>query len=388
MNYEQYLSDRVLNLKPSGIRRFFDLAAQMDDILSLSVGEPDFDTPRPIIQAGIRSLENGETHYTGNAGRIELREALAIHLEKLHHVQYKPEDEIFFTVGGSEGLYITAAALLNPGDEIIIPTPCFVSYQGVAILADAKIVEVATTMENNFDLDPKEIEKAITPKTKAILLGFPSNPTGAVASREMLLEVARLAEEHDLIVISDEMYDQIIYDGEHVCFSTLPNMWERTILLGGFSKDYAMTGWRIGYACGPKPLIEKMLFIHQYMIMCVNTTAQDAAIEALQTGQEYVYEMVEEYKRRRDYIYKRLIDMGLPTVKPSGAFYAFPNITHSGLNSMEFCEQFLQEEKVAIVPGDAFGEAGEGFVRICYATSMENITEAMNRLEHFLRKFN
>ncbi|MCD6476159.1 MAG: aminotransferase class I/II-fold pyridoxal phosphate-dependent enzyme [Anaerolineaceae bacterium] len=387
MNYEQYLSDRVLNLKPSGIRRFFDLAAQMDDILSLSIGEPDFDTPLPIIQAGIRSLEKGETHYTGNAGRIELREALAIHLEKLHHVRYKPEGEIFLTVGGSEGLYVTAAAFLNPGDEIIIPTPCFVSYQGVSILADAKIVEVATTMENNFDLDPKEIEKAITPKTKAILLGFPSNPTGAVASREMLLEVARLAEEHDLIVISDEMYDQIIYDGEHICFSTLPNMWERTILLGGFSKDFAMTGWRIGYACGPKPLIEKMLFIHQYMIMCVNTTAQDAAIEALQIGQEYVYEMVEEYKHRRDYIFKRLTDMGLPMVKPSGAFYAFPNISHSGLSSMEFCEQFLKEEKVAIVPGDAFGDAGKGFVRICYANSMENITEAMNRLEHFLQKF-
>ncbi len=288
------------------------------------------------------------------------------------------------TVGGSEGLFLAAQALLNPGDEIIIPTPCFVSYQGDAFLSGATVVEVACKLENNFDLDPKDIEAAITPKTKAILIGFPSNPTGAVASRETLLEIAKLAEKHDLIVLSDEMYDQIIYDGEHVCFPTLPNMKERTILLGGFSKDYAMTGWRIGYICGPQQLVGKMLAIHQYLIMCVNTTAQDAAITALQIGQEYVKEMVDEYHRRRDYIYQRLTGMGLPMVKPAGAFYAFPRIAETGLSSLEFCEAFLKAEKVAIVPGSAFGAGGEGFVRICYASSMENITEAMDRMERFL----
>ena len=384
MDYSSYLSDRVLTLKPSGIRRFFDLAAQMDDVLSLSVGEPDFDTPAPIVQAGIRSLQSGETHYTGNAGRPELINAVSLHIEKLYGVSYAPE-EIFMTVGGSEGLYLASLALLNEGDEIIIPTPCFVSYQGDAFLTGATVVEVACKMENNFDLDPKEIEAAITPNTKAILLGFPSNPTGAVASRETLLEIARMAEEHDLIVLSDEMYDQIVYDGEHVCFPTLPNMKERTILLGGFSKDFAMTGWRVGYICGPQPLVSKMLAIHQYLIMCVNTTAQDAATVALQIGQEYVKEMVDEYRSRRNYIYERLTGMGLSMVKPAGAFYAFPNITSTGMDSLTFCEEFLKAEKVAVVPGSAFGAGGEGFIRICYASSMENIQEAMDRMERFIQ---
>ncbi|MEE4193767.1 MAG: aminotransferase class I/II-fold pyridoxal phosphate-dependent enzyme [Anaerolineae bacterium] len=385
MDYSKHLSDRVLRLKPSGIRRFFDLAAQMDDVLSLSVGEPDFDTPKPIIQAGIRSLEAGETHYTGNAGRPELRKAVSLHIEKLYGVSYNPEGEVFMTVGGSEGLYLAALALLNKGDEIIIPTPCFVSYQGDAFLTDATVVEVPCKIENNFDLDPKDIEAAITPNTKVILLGFPSNPTGAVASRETLSHIAELADKHDLIVLSDEMYDQIVYDGEHVCFSTLPNMKDRTILLGGFSKDYAMTGWRIGYICGPQPLVSKMLAIHQYLIMCVSTTSQDAATVALQIGQEYVKEMVDEYRRRRDYIYERLTGMGLPMIKPAGAFYAFPNITSTGLDSLTFCEEFLKAEKVAVVPGSAFGSGGEGFVRICYASSMENIKEAMDRMERFIQ---
>lgn len=385
MDYSKYLSERVLGLKPSGIRRFFDLAAQMDDVLSLSVGEPDFDTPQPVIQAGIRSLQAGETHYTGNAGRPKLRNAVALHLEKLYGIAYDPAEEVVMTVGGSEGLFIAMQALLNPGDEIIIPTPCFVSYQGDAFLTGARIVEVPCKFENNFDLDPQEIQAAITPNTKAILLGFPSNPTGAVASRETLQEIAQLAEKHDLIVLSDEMYDQIVYDGEHVCFPTLPNMKERTILLGGFSKDFAMTGWRIGYICGPQPLVSKMLAIHQYLIMCVNTTAQDAAITALQVGEEYVQEMVAEYHRRRDYIYQRLTGMGLPMVKPAGAFYAFPSIAHTGMTSLAFCEAFLKAEKVAVVPGSAFGEGGEGFLRICYASSMENIKEAMDRMERFLQ---
>lgn len=384
MDYSKYLSERVLGLKPSGIRRFFDLAAQMDDVLSLSVGEPDFNTPLPIVQAGIRSLEAGETHYTGNAGRPELLKAISLHLEKLYGVAYDPKGEVIATVGGSEGLFIAIQALLNPGEEIIIPTPCFVSYQGDAFLTNAKIIEVPCKMENNFDLDPKDIEAVITPNTKAILLGFPSNPTGAVASRETLLEIARLAEKNDLIILSDEMYDQIVYEGEHVCFPSLPNMKERTILLGGFSKDFAMTGWRIGYICGPQPLVSKMLAIHQYLIMCVNTTAQDAAIAALQVGEEYVQEMVQEYHRRRDYIYDRLHGMGLPLVKPAGAFYAFPSIAKTGMDSLEFCEAFLKAEKVAVVPGSAFGAGGEGFVRICYASSMENIKEAMDRMERFL----
>jgi aminotransferase len=386
MQYEKYLSDRVLGLQPSGIRRFFDLAAQMDDVLSLSVGEPDFDTPLPIIQAGIESLHNKETHYTGNAGRPELREAIALHIKKLYGVRYDPVKEIFLTVGGSEGLYLAMQALLNVGDEIIIPTPCFVSYQGDAYLSGGVIVEVPCKLEDNFDLDPQAVAAAITPKTKAILLGFPCNPTGAVASQETLQAIVRLAEEHDLIILSDEMYDQIVYDGDHVCVPALPGAWERTVLLGGFSKNYAMTGWRIGYICGPAPLVQKMLAIHQYLIMCVNTTAQDASIQALRIGQEFVHEMTEEYQRRRDYIYLRLTDMGLPVSKPRGAFYIFPSIAHTGLTSLEFAEQFLQAEKVAIVPGSAFGEGGEGFLRICYASSMEKITEAMNRMERFLQQ--
>ncbi|NSW50969.1 MAG: aminotransferase class I/II-fold pyridoxal phosphate-dependent enzyme [Anaerolineae bacterium] len=387
MDYEKHLSDRALGMKPSGIRRFFDMAAQMDDVLSLSVGEPDFDTPLPIIQAGIQSLQNGQTHYTGNAGRPELRKALSIHLEKLYGIHYHPDHELFMTVGGSEALFLVAAALLDPCDEIIIPTPCFVSYQGVVQIAGGITVEVPCKFENQFDMNPADIAAAITPRTKAILLGFPCNPTGAIATRETLLEIARLAEEHDLIVVSDEIYDQIVYDGEHTCFPTLPGMKERTILLGGFSKDFAMTGWRIGYACGPEAILQRMLFMHQYVIMCVNTTAQDAATAALQVGEEYVLEMVEEYNRRRLYIYQRLKDMGLPVILPRGAFYIFPSIAHTGLTSMEFAEQFLQQEKVAVVPGSAFGAAGEGYLRICYASSMEKITEAMNRLERFLRQF-
>ncbi|MBN2047627.1 MAG: aminotransferase class I/II-fold pyridoxal phosphate-dependent enzyme [Anaerolineaceae bacterium] len=388
MDYSKFLSNRAKQIKPSGIRRFFDLAANMDDVLSLSVGEPDFTTPEPILRAGIQSLENGETHYTGNAGMPELRKALSIHLDKMYGVKYDPDKEMFFSVGGSESIFLAIAALLDPEDEIIIPTPCFVSYQGAAAIIEGKVVEVPCKMENNFDVDWRDIEAAITPKTKAILLGFPSNPTGAVASRETLEHIAQIAIKHDLIVLSDEIYDQIVYDGEHISFPTLPGMKERTLLLGGFSKDYAMTGWRIGYTCGPEELVTRMLHMHQYLIMCVNTTAQFGALAALQVGEEYVHEMRDEYDRRRHYIYERLVGMGIPTVMPKGAFYIFPNIAQFGLSSMEFAEQFLLEEKVAVVPGSAFGEGGEGFLRVCYATSMEGIVEAMNRLERFIQKLN
>jgi aminotransferase len=383
---ETYLSERVATLKPSGIRKFFDIAATMKEVISLGIGEPDFTTPQPILEAGIRSLHNGQTHYTSNAGIMELRQALSLHIDKLYHVSYDPGSEIVITVGGSEALYLAMTALLNPGEEVIIPTPCFVAYQAEVLLAGGVPVEIACCMENNFDLDPAVIEAAVNPRTKAILLSFPNNPTGAVASRATLLEVARIAEEHDLIVISDEIYDRLVYGLPHVCFPALPNMRKRTILLGGFSKDYAMTGWRIGFAAGPVDLIRAMNRVHQYTIMCAPTTAQEAAVIALTDSEKFVEDMISEYDRRRKLIVGRLNHLGLPTFEPHGAFYAFPQVSITGLDDETFANRLLQEEHVAVVPGSAFGAGGAGFVRCSYATSYEKIEEALKRIERFVRK--
>jgi len=383
----QRLSKRVAGLKPSGIRKFFDIAATMKDVISLGIGEPDFTTPKPILDAGIRSLQNGETHYTSNHGKMELRKGIADNLQKLYNVKYDPATEIVATVGVSEALYLTFTAILNPGDEVIIPTPCFVSYQAEVILAGGAPIEIPARLENNFTVDPDDIRKAITPRTKVIFIGYPSNPTGAVAPREVMMEIGRIAEEHDLIVVSDEIYDRLVYNFEHVCFPALDeSLKRRTILLGGFSKDYAMTGWRIGYACGPKDIISGLVRIHQYTIMSAPTTAQDAAIEALKTGESYVKEMVTEYDRRRRLLVNGLNRLGLSTFEPRGAFYTFPNIQASGMDDETFAETLLREEGVAVVPGNAFGPGGDGFVRACYATTYDKIEEALARMERFMSR--
>jgi aminotransferase len=381
-----YLSERVANLRPSGIRKFFDIVATMKDVISLGIGEPDFITPESILQAGIRSLSGGSTHYTSNSGILEVRQAVARQLEKLYGISYDPVSEIVLTVGVSEALYLAMTALLDAGDEVIIPTPCFVAYQAEVILAGGTPVEIAGRMEDDFDLNLKALEAAITPRTKAILLGFPNNPTGAVAPRETLLEVAKLAEKHDLIVVSDEIYDRLVYGFKHVCFATLPGMKNRTITLGGFSKSYAMTGWRIGYAAAPEEIMTGMLRIHQYTIMTAPTTAQDAALEALNNGEQYIHDMVAEYDRRRRLIVDGLNHIGLPTFEPKGAFYAFPKVDVTGLNEEVFSQRLLEEEKVAVVPGSAFGAGGEGFVRCSYATAYEKIEQALERIQRFVRR--
>jgi aminotransferase len=383
---KSYINKTVSALKPSGIRKFFDIAATMDDVISLGIGEPDFTTPRPIIDAGIRALERGETHYTSNSGIMELRQGIAEHLEKLYGVKYDPVNEIIITVGVSEALYLTFSAILEPGDEVIIPTPCFVSYQAEVELACGKPVEIFTNMEDGFQPDPAVIEKAITPKTKAILLGYPNNPTGAVADRETLKAIAQIAEKHDLIVISDEIYDRLVYDHDFVCFPSIDGMHDRTVLLGGFSKSYAMTGWRIGYAAGPSSIIKGLVRIHQYSVMSAPTISQYGAIEALKVGEPYVQNMLNEYNRRRKLIHQGLNEMGLPTFEPHGAFYVFPSIHNTGLTDEEFAEKLLMEEKVAVVPGSAFGDAGIGFLRCSYATNYERIEQALEKIKHFLGK--
>jgi aminotransferase len=384
---QRYLARRVVDLKPSGIRKFFDIVATMDDVISLGIGEPDFVTPDPVVAAGVAALQAGATHYTSNAGMIELRQALAGHLFDLYQVTYDPVGEIIITVGVSEALYLAMTALLNPGDEVIIPTPCFVSYQAEVLLAGGVPVELPTSVEHGFQVSPERLEAAITPRTKAILIAYPNNPTGAVATRETLLEVARIAEQYDLVVVSDELYDQLVYDVSHVCFPALPGMWERTILLGGFSKNYAMTGWRIGFAAGPSSLIKGLVRIHQYTIMSAPTIAQLAAVEALKNGQPYVAEMRAEYDRRRRLIVPGLNNLGLHTFEPHGAFYAFPNIAVTGMDDETFAQKLLEEERVAVVPGSSFGSGGEGYVRCSYATAYEKIEEALHRMEHFTRRY-
>lgn len=382
------IARRVASLKPSGIRKFFDIAATMDDVISLGIGEPDFTTPEPILQAGLRSLQRGETHYTSNHGKFKLRQALSEHLQHLYGVRYDPVEEMVITVGVSEALYLTMTALLDPGDEVIIPTPCFVSYQPEVILAGGVPVEIPTHMQDNFQVDPDRIRRAITPHTKAIFVAYPNNPTGAVASREVLLEIAGIAEEHDLVLISDEIYDRLVYNFEHVCVPAFSEETRRrTVLLGGFSKDYAMTGWRIGYAAGPADVIKGMVRIHQYSVMSAPTTAQDAALEALLSGEEHVRKMVAEYDRRRRLMVDGFNRLGLKTFEPKGAFYAFPQVTATGMDDEVFCQKLLEEEHVAIVPGNSFGPGGEGFARACYATAYEKIEEALRRLENFMTRY-
>jgi aminotransferase len=380
-----YLAQKVVNLKPSGIRKFFDIVATMKDVISLGIGEPDFTTPKPILEAGIESLRSGETHYTSNHGILELRRALSNHLERLYSIHYEPANELVITVGGSEALYLAATALLEPGQEVIIPTPCFVSYQAEVILAGGVPVEIPCRMEDNFDLDIQAIRNAITPRTKAILINFPTNPTGAVSSRENLLKLAQLAEEHDLVIISDEIYDRLVYGVEHVCFPTLEGMKKRTILIGGFSKDYAMTGWRIGYAAAPVELISGLVRIHQYSVMSAPTTSQRAALAALLQGEPFVEQMRQEYDQRRRIIVNGLNSIGLPTIEPHGAFYAFPKISGSGLSDEAFAERLLKEQRVAVVPGSSFGKGGEGFVRCSYATSQNQIEDALDRIQQFVK---
>jgi aminotransferase len=381
-----FVSERAQSIPPSGIRRFFDIAATMDDVISLGIGEPDFITPEPLVQAGTRSLKEGHTHYTSNSGIIELRQRLSTHLDDLYGVGYHPERELLITVGVSEAMYLALNAIIDPGDEVIIPEPSFVSYVPEVVLAGGKAVTIPTSVEYNFQVTSAEVEVAITDRTKAILISYPNNPTGAVMSRERLMAVAALAEKHDLLVISDEIYDQLVYGVEHVCFAGLPGMRERTVTLGGFSKSYAMTGWRIGYAAAPEPILQAMHKIHQYTIMSAPTTAQIAALTALEKGQPYVEEMRSEYDRRRRLIVDGLNELGLATFEPRGAFYAFPSIAASGMDEYEFAERLLEEEQVAVVPGSAFGPSGAGYVRCSYATAYEKIEQALERMRRFMQR--
>ena len=380
-----FLASRVVSLKPSGIRKFYDIVATMDDVISLGIGEPDFTTPTPILEAGIEALRQGETHYTPNAGIFKLREAISAYLADKYQVAYNPMDEVMVSVGVSEALYLALTAVINPGEEIIIPTPCFISYQAEVLLVGGVPVEVPGSMENGFQPEPGLIEKAITSKTKAIFVGFPSNPTGVVATRKNLLAISRLAEKYDLLVISDEIYDNLVYGVDHVCFASLPGMKERTITLGGFSKSYAMTGWRVGYAAAPPEILKGLVRIHQYTVMSAPAVSQYAALAALKIGAKDAEDMQIKYDRRRKLIVSRLNEIGLETLMPQGAFYAFPNITSTGLDDEAFALRLLQEAKVAVVPGSAFGTGGEGFVRCSYAAKYEMIEQAMERIERFVR---
>jgi len=381
-----FISERIAAVPPSGIRRFFDIAATMEDVISLGIGEPDFTTPEPIVQAGIEALKRGETHYTSNSGLMELRRAIAGHLDRLYGQTYNPASEILITVGVSEALYLAFAATLDPGDEVIVPEPCFVAYAPEVIFAGGTPVIVPTTIEHDFQVTAEAIAAAVTPRTKVLLIGYPSNPTGAVMSRSRLNEIAAIAKQHDLLVISDEIYDRLVYGVEHVCFPSLPGTYSRTILLQGFSKAYAMTGWRVGYIAAPAEIMETMRKVHQYTIMCASTVSQYAALAALREGEPYVQQMVAEYDRRRRLIVDGLNEIGLKCFEPRGAFYAFPSVKITGMDENEFAESLLHEERVAVVPGSAFGEAGRDYVRCSYATAYEKIEEALERMRRFVRR--
>jgi aminotransferase len=384
---KQHISQRTNKLSPSGIRKFFDLLSSIDGVISLGVGEPDYTTPWHIREAAIESIEKGQTMYTSNSGMPELRRELARYLKNEYAVDYDPTGELLITVGVSEALDLAMRALLDPGDEVILPDPSFVAYSSCVILAGGKPVHIPTYEANNFEITAKDIEERLTNKTRAILIGYPSNPTGAVMSRKKLADIAALAIKHDLTVISDEIYSKLIYGAEFTCFASLPEMKEHTVFLGGFSKAFAMTGWRVGYAAAPKEIIAAMTKIHQYTMMCVSTMSQMAALEALKGEQESVTEMVEDYNRRRQVIVKGLRDIGLSCFEPKGAFYAFPSIGCTGMKSEEFAEKLLSEEKVAVVPGSAFGKCGEGYIRCCYATSLAEIEEALKRMGRFVKKY-
>jgi aminotransferase len=383
---DRALSRRVREVPPSGIRKFFDIVATMDDVISLGVGEPDFDTPEHIVQAGIDSLRRGRTHYTSNYGTIELRVALADHLERRYGVRYDPRTEILITVGASEAVDLALRATCDPGDEVILHEPSYVAYAPAVTFAGGVVRHVATRLEDDFALDPAAVEATITPRTKALFLGYPCNPTGAVLPDEVQDELAAIAVRHDLLVYSDEIYDRLAYGSyRHRAMSALPGMRERTILMGGFSKAYAMTGWRVGWLCAPAAILEGIVKVHQYGIMSAPTTAQDAALRALTDGERDVVEMLAEYDRRRRLIVDGLNALGLRTFEPRGAFYAFPEVTRAtGLDSETFAERLLAEERVAVVPGGAFGPSGEGHVRACYATSYEQLEEALRRIGRFV----
>jgi len=384
MNRSSFISKVVKNIPPSGIRRYFDLILGMEGVISLGVGEPDFTTPWHICDAAIYSLEQGYTSYTSNAGLLELREELSNQLLEDYGVTYSPQEEILITVGVSEGLDLALRALINAEDEIIIPEPCYVSYKACTILAEG-VPRIISTNNTKFKVTKEQIEKVITEKTKAIILSYPSNPTGVTMTKEELLEIAKVVEKYDLMVLSDEIYSLLTYDGEHTLFSALPGMRDRTILLNGFSKGYAMTGWRIGYVAANKEIIAAMTKIHQYTMLCASIISQKAAIEALRNGKSQVQEMRDEYSRRRKVIVKGLNELGLECEMPGGAFYVFPSIKTTALTSEKFAEQLLFEQKVAIVPGNVFGDCGEGYIRCSYATSLDKIEEALERIGNFLK---
>ena len=380
------LSDKITNIKPSGIRRFFDIVSEMEDAISLGVCEPVFDTPWHIRDEGIYSLEKGKTFYTSNAGLKELRQEICNYYGRKQGVVYNPLTETLVTVGGSEGIDLALRCMLNPGEEVIIPTPCYVSYEPCTVMADGVPVILPLKNENQFRLTPEELEGAITKKTKILILAFPNNPTGAIMEKEDLEAIAPIIEKHDLFVISDEIYSELSYKSKHVSICSIPGMRERTIIINGFSKAYAMTGWRLGYALGPEVIIKQMIKLHQFAIMCAPTTSQYAAIEALKNGEEDVIEMTEAYNQRRRFLMNEFKEMGLPCFEPFGAFYVFPCIKEFGMTSEEFALKFLEEEKVAVVPGTAFGDCGEGFLRISYAYSIEDLKVAIGRLKNFIEK--
>lgn len=384
---DRALAERVLAVPPSGIRRFFDILATMDDVISLGVGEPDFDTPRVIVEAGVESLREGRTHYTSNFGTLELRRALAAHLERRYGVSYDPTTELLITVGASEAVDLALRATCDPGDEVILHEPSYVAYVPAIVFAGGVVRHVPTRFEDDFALDPAAVEAAITPRTKALFLGYPCNPTGAVLPPEIQDELAAIAVRHDLLVYSDEIYDRLAYGTyHHRAMSALPGMRDRTILMGGFSKAYAMTGWRVGYVAAPAAILEGIVKVHQYGIMSAPTTAQDAALAALVEGEPDVERMLAEYDRRRRLLVDGLNGLGLATFEPRGAFYAFPRISSTGLTADEFTERLLTEERVAVVPGDAFGPSGAGHVRMCYATSYERLEEALSRIGAFVAR--
>ena len=385
-NENHLLSDVCVGLKPSGIRKFFDIVSEMKDAISLGVGEPDFDTPWHIRDEGIYSLEKGRTFYTSNSGLKELKMEVAAYMKRSQNLRYDYNSQIFITVGGSEAIDLMFRAMINPGDQVLIPTPCYVSYDPCARLAGAEPVVVELKEENEFRLKAEDLEKKITDRSKILVLPFPNNPTGSIMTREDLRPIAELCIKHDLYVLSDEIYGELTYEGRHVSIASFPGMQERTVVVNGFSKAYAMTGWRLGYACGPDWIISQMIKIHQFAIMCAPTTSQYAAVEALRNGDEDVRMMRESYNERRRFVMYSLKKMGLPCFEPKGAFYAFPCIKEFGMTSDEFATRLLQEEKVAIVPGTAFGDCGEGFLRLSYAYSIENLKQALARLERFVTR--
>ena len=380
------LADKVVDIKPSGIRKFFDIVSEMQDAISLGVGEPDFDTPWHIRDEGIYSLEKGRTFYTSNAGLKELREEIHNYVHRKYNVSYDADSEIIVTVGGSEAIDLAMRAMLNPGDEVLIPQPSYVSYDPCAVLADGVPVIIELEEKDQFRLTPEKLLEKITPKTKILVLPFPNNPTGAIMTREDLEKIAEIVEEHDLFVLSDEIYGELTYGEEpHVTIASIPGMRDRTILINGFSKAFAMTGWRLGYACGPEIILKQMLKIHQYAIMCAPTTSQYAAVDALKNSDEDVAHMRESYDQRRRYLLHALREMGMECFEPLGAFYIFPSIKRFGMTSEEFALRLLEEEKVAVVPGTAFGACGEGFLRISYAYSLKSLKEALSRIERFVK---